>query len=215
MIRRVVTVGVVVALIVSGSVAFAFRENLAPLEVHQPVHLNPTSYEFLVPADDVVQTIVAAFSEARPVVSSLYRSLPLQSSAPIPMNVVYSAETRESSLFGKETFARAGDKTDVYLHSFGEPILSSVYCVLGRRLPYRVEFAIRVQAVGEGSQVSVEALNPRVLKGIGGFGPHGTYSAEVPVRPTTIEEYSLLLYIGDALGAPPMPDVLTGSDSCA
>jgi hypothetical protein len=131
------------------------------------------------------------------------------------MNVVYSAETRENPLFARETFSRAGDETDVYLHSFGEPVLSSVYCVFGRRLPYRGEFAIRVRAVGEGSRVSVEALNPRVLKGIGGVGPHGTYSAEIPVRPTTIEEYSLLLYIGHALGAPPMPAVLTAGESCA
>src|SRR5262245_37593372 len=167
--KRVVAFALIAALAVSGGIAFGFRENLAPLDVHQLPDRNPTSYEFRVPSDVAVRVITEAFSHARPASSSFYQTLRLQSSAPIPMNVVYSAETRDNALFGKGTFMRAGDKTDVYLHSFGEPILSSVYCALGRRLPYRVEFSLTVQAVGEGSLVSVEALNPRVLKGIGGF----------------------------------------------
>jgi hypothetical protein len=213
--KKLVVAALVVALAVCGGVAFAFRNNLAPLEVQQLAHPNPTSYEFRVSPDVAVQAIVGAFSDARPVSSSFYRALPLQSSAPLPMNVVYSAETRDDAIFGKETFARTGDKTDVYLHSFGEPVLSSVYCVLGRRLSYRAEFSISVRAVEQGSLVSVETLNPRVLKGIGGFGPHGAYAAELSVGSTTIEEYSLLLYIGHVLGAPSMPPVLTPGKPCA
>lgn len=34
-------------------------------------------------------------------------------------------------------------------------------------------------------------------------------------RSATIEEYSLLLYIGHVLGAPAMPPVLTPGESCA
>ena len=108
--------------------------------------------------DLVLQAIVEAFSEARPVSSSFYGTLPLQSSAPITKNVVYFAETRDDALFGKETFERAGDKTDVYLHSHGEAVRSSVYCGLGQRLSYQAEFSISVRAVGENSLVSVETL---------------------------------------------------------
>jgi hypothetical protein len=213
--KRAVPVALLVGLLLSGAIAFQFRENLAPLEVRQLAELNPISYEFRVPPDVAVQAIVQAFSDARPVSSPYYQTLPLQSSAPISKNVVYFAETRGNALFGEATFLRAGDTTDVYLHSHGEPILSSVYCVLGRRLSYRVDFSLTVRAVGEGSLVSIEALNPRVLKGIGGFGPHGAYSAEYAVAPTTIEEYSLLLYIGHVLEALPMPAVTTPREPCA
>ena len=213
--KKAVLVALLVGLVLTGAVAYRFRENFAPLEVHQLADLNPVSYEFSVPPDVAIQAIVQAFSEARPVSDAYYRTLPLQSSVPISKNVVYSAETWANARFGEAIFLRAGDSTDVYLHSYGEPILSSVYCALGRRLPYRVEFSLTVRAQGEGSLVSVEALNPRVLKGIGGTGPHGAYSAEVAVAPTTIEEYSLLLYIGHVLGAPPMPAVKTPREPCA
>lgn len=203
-----------IVLAATGSAAIIFRENLAPLKTLKLTQSNPTSYEFLAPPNIVVQTIIDAFSNAKPVSSSFYRELPLQSTAPISMNVTYTAETRKNALFGKDIFRRPGNKTDVYLHSFGEPILSSVYCSLGHRLPYRVEFSIRVQALEYGSRVIVEALNPRVLKGIGGLGPHGPYSAELPVKSTTIEEYSLLRYIGNVLGSPPMPPVIIPGEQC-
>lgn len=201
--------------IAMGGIAYTFRENIAPLEVYRLSVPNPTSYEFRVPADVARNAIVYGFSDSRSVVSSFYATLPLRTSAPGGGNVSYTAETNKNAVFGKDVFMRPGDNTDVFLHSFGESILSSTYCALGTRLPYRADFSIIVQSAGDNSLVTVKALNPRVLKGIGGFGPHGAYPAEVSVEPTSIEEYSVLLYIGHLLHAPSMSPVLTPRQPCA
>jgi len=44
-----------------------------------------------------------------------------------------------------------------------------------------------------------------VINGARCCGPHGYYANDVPVEPTTIEEYKILLYIGQVLSVRDMP----------
>ena len=101
----------------------------------------------------------------------------------------------------------------IHLQSFHDPIgKSPVYFADGRPLDYLAEFTIEVVERGPGeSEVQVTTLRPEVINGrgfgVGSCGP-GFANRYVPVEPTSIEEYELLLRVGAALHEKGMPALL-------
>jgi len=123
-------------------------------------------------------------------------------------DLTLALETKKDALFGKAVFENQETQNDIYLHTFGDPIKSHSYFALGKPLEYRVSFHIHFQSAQDGkTTILINAINPTVVKGIGGLGPHGFYLKDVPVQPTTIEEYELLKYVGYLLGEKNMPAV--------
>ena len=97
-------------------------------------------------------------------------------------------------------------KEDAWLNSFGN-IDSKIYFKNGNPLPYSVSFHIHLDSVSENrTNVEIFTLNPKIFRwGIlyGNIGHGYAHMEEVP--PSTIEEYEILLSIGEQLGEKGMP----------
>jgi hypothetical protein len=179
--------------------------DLAPLSVHRLSTPNPTSYGFKVPPGEARKKISDGFHPRTQLGSPFYRSLGLREAGSRNSHLSFNLETAESAVFSRKIFEQYSDLIDFHLHTYGTAIKSRTYFALGESLPYVATFAVSVKIEGQHTLVSIITIDPNVLKGFGGIGLHGTYEARVSVEPTTIEEYSLLLYIGNLLGVTDMP----------
>ena len=106
-------------------------------------------------------------------------------------------------------FGAPGGEDDLLLRYGHMPMgLSSVYSVGGRPVPYLADFQLRIEALGAGrTRVEVETIDPQVIAGRTLLpGRHFTRpNIYVPVEATSVEEYRLLLRLGELLGEPDMP----------
>ena len=117
------------------------------------------------------------------------------------MFIDFQAETYKTALFGKSYFAKPNTENDIYIHNFGTCWFSKLYHSKGKPLKYRTPFFIKLTKINEvTTKVFIAAEDPKVLNGISGYGPHGAIARETTVEPSTIEEYSILLFIADKLG---------------
>lgn len=115
--------------------------------------------------------------------------------------ISFSAETMENPIFGKEYFSKPNTINDIYIHCFGEAWLSGLYYSKGQPLEYRTAFSIKLSKVDSTStKVTIIAENPKVLNGVSNYSAHGPVARETTVESSTIEEYSLLLFIANKLG---------------
>jgi hypothetical protein len=168
-------------------------------------HKNPTTYVFNHSVPELKERIVAAFQIEKQSAGSF--CVFFRCEAPF----LISVETKEHATFAGHLFDNRENADDVYLHSYGEPFgLSAVYFANGKPLRYRAAFHLHLAAVNERStKVTVLTQNSTVINGAKCCSPHGYYSNDVPVEPTTIEEYKILLYIGQVLGVRDMPPLHT------
>ncbi len=113
----------------------------------------------------------------------------------------FQIETNKTALFGSTYFAKPNTANDIYIHNFGACWLSKLYYSKGKPLEYRTAYIIKLTTINKDStKVFIEAEAPKVINGISGYGPHGAVARETTVEPTTIEEYSILLFLADKLG---------------
>ena len=163
---------------------------------------NPTSYVFSRPMSEVRQAIIDALeiTKRSKTTEDFYSSFSENS-------FYFSLETKEDASFSKAIFQNPENSNDLYLHSWGEPIVASpVYFGDGKPLKYRATFQLHLTAPDEKStKVEVITHDPTVINGSKCCGLHGYVSNDVSVEPTTIEEYKILLFIGRVLGATGMP----------
>lgn len=170
---------------------------------------NPTSYEFARPMSEVRRTVISAFDTAKrnPLTEEFHSSFSRTS-------FFFVVESKEDPSFSKHIFGKPENSNDLYLHSYGEPIsFSAVYFGGGQPLKYRATFQLHLTAPTENStRVTVIPHNPTVINGSKCCGLHGYVSNEVPVEPTTIEEYKILLFMGRLFGAQDMPPLRLPED---
>jgi hypothetical protein len=99
------------------------------------------------------------------------------------------------------------------VHSFHAPLWRSpVHRGARGGLPFVAAFHVHLVAHGRAQTlVSVEVVDPEIMNGMtwgfGSCGPGYAWRFE-SVDPTTVEEYALLRYIGRAVGAVGMPEVV-------
>jgi hypothetical protein len=120
-------------------------------------------------------------------------------------------ELKENAVFSRSILNMPGNENDAYIHNFHEPIgPSSVYFSGTNPLLYICEFHLHiVQKTATETQVTVIPQNSEVIDGQSWWGPHGPpANIYKDVKPTTIEEYKILLELGAALGTVKMPQLL-------
>ncbi|MBI1781219.1 MAG: hypothetical protein HYR66_07590 [Sphingobacteriales bacterium] len=114
------------------------------------------------------------------------------------MPISFQAETKQTALFGRSYFEKPNTSNDIYIHDFGICWLSKLYYSNKKPLEYRTAFVIRLTETDkELTKVSIVAEAPVVINGISGYGPHGAIALETAVESSTIEDYSILLFIAD------------------
>jgi hypothetical protein len=168
---------------------------------------NPVWYVFPFPAEHVRQKVLAALEGEglRDLYTSLGSEGPLGQHDPFS----FSIQSIENAIIDPETFANPDFRNDIFLLSDGKAIgPSTKYFGGGKPLKYTADFHLHISAVdAENTVVTVMTINPRVHNGLRCCGPHGSYTNYESVEPSTVEEYTILLFIGRVLGHSDMPPI--------
>ena len=122
------------------------------------------------------------------------------------------AECSTNAVVGKSVFDDPANVHDIYLHSSHTPFTpSAVYRGRNGGLPFMATFHLHLARSGSDTIATIKASNAEVINGtkfgIGSCGP-GQHWNCVSVKPTTVEEYSILRYLGGYLGVTNMPPVI-------
>ena len=142
---------------------------------------NPTSYVFDAGIEDVRKAIINRVEDS------------------LRGYTVYAKEDYENDIFSKNI------KNDALLQNVLD-VGSKMYFRFGKPLPYSPEFIIHLDSISEKkTNVVVITSDTTVVVGGIGFG-HVGYTWEKKVSPSTIEEYEILLLIGQQLGQEGMPE---------
>jgi hypothetical protein len=168
---------------------------------------NPTSFSFPLPLAEVHVKAWQAFSIEHQIDQPIFGSC-----TNISFESTLFAECSTNAVFGEAVFRDPANTNDFYLHTFHKPfVVSTIYHGRDGGLPLIATFHLHLAASGSNTVVTVTASDTEVITGTKfGFGPCGPGQGCVyeSVKPTTIEEYTILRYIGDYLGAANMPEVI-------
>ena len=171
---------------------------------------NPTTYSFALPLEEVRTRALQAFSVEHQIAEPLFSTA--SQSQTTPLESILSAECSNDAVFGERIFRDPANGHDIYLHSFHSPFaISPIYYGRDGGLPFVATFHLHLTSSGSNTFVSVAASDTQVINGTKfGFGPCGAGQGNnyVSVKPTTVEEYSILCYLGRYLGVTNMPQLI-------
>jgi hypothetical protein len=168
---------------------------------------NPTSFSFPLPLEEVHTKAWQAFSIEHQVDQPIFGN-----STNISFESTLFAECSTNTVFGEAVFRDPANTNDFYLHTFHQPfVLSTIYHGRDGGLPFIAVFHLHLVASGSNTVVTVTASDTEVVTGMKfGFGPCGPGRGYVyeRVKPTTVEEYTILRYLGSFIGVTNMPEVI-------
>ena len=142
---------------------------------------NPTSYVFDAGIEDVRKAILTRVEDS------------------LDGYTVYAKEDYDNDILSKNI------KNDALLRNHYD-VKSKMFFRFGNPLPYFPEFIIHLDSISE-KKTNVVVYTSDTTIVVGGIGvPHFGYTWEKKVSPSTIEEYEILLLIGQQLGQEGMPE---------
>jgi hypothetical protein len=163
---------------------------------------NPTKMIFPFAKDTLKLRIVDMFQKFRHIYSESYGKI-FHSYTNDGMKVIidFVPQTSAAPTFARDYFRDKNKWDDIYLYNNGFTWLSPIYFTADDGpLPFRSSYVIKLTSRDSNqTEIEIFAVEPVVIHGTVCCGPHGRYGKEVPVKPTTIEEYSLLLFIAEQL----------------
>jgi hypothetical protein len=109
-------------------------------------------------------------------------------------------------------FTKPGNENDAYLYGGGASVgESKTYFKDDQPLIYYADFHIHLTAIGpRKTRVDIFTYDSSVVTGVDeSWSPHGPALICASVDPTTIEQYQILLKVGENLGAKDMPSLVT------
>lgn len=142
---------------------------------------NPTSYVFDAGIEDARKAILTRVEDS------------------LDGYTVYAKEDYDNDILSKNI------KNDALLRNHYD-VKSKMFFRFGNPLPYFPEFIIHLDSISE-KKTNVVVYTSDTTIVVGGIGvPHFGYTWEKKVSPSTIEEYEILLLIGQQLGQEGMPE---------
>ena len=189
-------------------VAVSCSQDVSRIQTRTLPSPNPTSYTFPLPVEEVRAGALQAFSTEHQTKEPIFGRSPSK----VHSTSTLSAECSTNAVFGKSVFDNPANENDIYLHSFHTPfVASAVYRGGDGGLPFIANFHLHLTGRGSETVVAVAASSAEVINGtkfsIGPCGPGQAWNC-VRVKPTTVEEYSVLRYLGRYLGITNMPEVI-------
>ena len=169
---------------------------------------NPTTYSFPLPVEEVHVGALQAFSTKHQYKEPIFNK-PARTDY---WESVLSTECSTNATYGRAVFADPANAHDIYLHSSHAPFaISAVYRGQNGGLPFMADFHLHLASSDSNTLVTVTASDAELVNGtkfgIGSCGP-GQHWNYVSVKPTTVEEYHIIRYLGDYLGMTNMPAVI-------
>ncbi|MGH7979530.1 MAG: hypothetical protein ACREE6_09150 [Limisphaerales bacterium] len=192
------------------------------------LHPNPTNYEFDAPVNSVTNAISKAFDIWHEKQIKKYQgrvwsgkgdakakhllTLTLQSSGS-----VFLLWKGDVDVLAKNLLTKPGNEIDAYINDDVSPVgESQVYFKDGQPLIYYADLHIHLTPLNaKKTRVEIFTYDSSVVTGVDeSWSPHGPALISVNVEPTTIEQYQILLAIGQQLGVTNMPPLETpGQDA--
>ena len=196
------------ALVAIALVAVSCSHGVSRIQTRSLPTPNPTTYSFPLPLEEVHTRALEAFSSKHQTDKPMFA----RSRSTMDLASVFSAECSTNAINGTAVFRDPGNSHDIYLHTFHTPfVLSSVYRGREGGLPFIATFHLHLTRSSSDTVVTVTASDTEVVNGtkfgMGSCGPGQKWNCK-RVRPTTVEEYTVLRYLGRALGATNMPDLI-------
>jgi hypothetical protein len=201
----------------------ACNRRVEKIEVFSLTHKNPTSYVYPLKNDKLILHIKSLLEYDTQRKNPIF---PKNSSSDVESRLggfgiwgenILSAEDVKDHTFGTERFpglVNSSNANDILLYNISGRFLweSPVYRIGERKLYFSAIFHLHFISLSENeTEITVTALEPCVINGekytYGHASPAYTPRFE-PVKPTTIEEYMILRYIGASLGITNMPALI-------
>jgi hypothetical protein len=180
---------------------FSCTESPHSVEIKKIVQPNPTNYLFNMPSRRLRDTVLKLFSDSAqdddPTLKSVFtdRILPEH-----PFQVSFVPETSDNAVFGADYFKNAGTSNDIFLYPMGSYWYSPVYFHNNKPFLFSSSFAFRFKDISSRQTlITVIVVDPGISNGTKCCGPGGDYAIIQKVKPTSVEEYALLFYIGKKL----------------
>jgi hypothetical protein len=189
-------------------VAVSCSRGVSRIQTHPVPRPNPTSWSFPFPLELVRAQALEAFSIEHQARDRVFG----RPAGPLHMESTLFPECATNAVFSETLFRDAANTNDIYLHSLHSPFtLSAVYRGRNGGLPFMAAFHLHLSPDGPNTRVSVTALDPEVINGekfgFGSCGPGYGWNCE-KVKPTSVEEYVILRYLGRCLGVTNMPKII-------
>jgi hypothetical protein len=182
-------------------------------------HPNPTSYEFDAALGDVKEAIKTGYDKWREEQRKKYREKVWKGAGDTKSKHLLTLALQLSGLtqllwkgdgdsLAKGILSKPGNENDAYIYGGDTPVgESEVYFKDGQPLIYYADFHVHLTAASpKMTRVEIHTHDSNVVTGVNeSWSPHGTSFTSVKVEATTIEEYEILVGIGEQLGAKGMP----------
>lgn len=191
------------------------RQDLVALQEKLLSRRNPTAYVFGDTLENVHGAIQRAFAEhfwkdAEPVDQASK-----DPDSPFGAKLVWRESVIAALCDG--VFEKQENANDAFL--FGMPLAfgkSQIYFKNDLPLTYFADFHIHLTPIGPSkTRVEIFTYHPWVSAGLDPSAPEGPAYIMVDVEPTTIEEYGILLKIGQQLGVKNMPELIVPGPNAA
>jgi hypothetical protein len=162
----------------------------------------------LLPVEEVHARALESFSIGHQVKDPIF---PRSGSAD-HLEFVLFPECSTNAVVRKAVFLDPANTNDIFLDPSHMPFVrSSVYRGRYGGLPFIATFHLHLTGSASSTVVTVTASDTEVVNGtkfgIGSCGPGQGWNCE-RVKPTTVEEYAILRYLGHYLGVTNMPELV-------
>lgn len=217
------TILLVATLAFTGCKNLASQNGPVTLQERMLPHPNPTSYEFDASVSDVQDAIKKAFDKWREEQTKKYqvrvwkwggddKTQHLLTSALQSSGLLHLLWKQDGAIISKDLPNKPGNENDAYIYGGVSPVgESQVYFKSGQPLIYYGDFHIHLTAISPAKTCAeIFTYGSSVVTGVDeSWSPHGPAFISVNVDPTTIEQYQILLGIGEQLGTKDMPPLVT------
>jgi hypothetical protein len=182
---------------------FSCTESPKPVVIKKLAHPNPTSYTFDFPVDKLRDKVINLFSIDPQTNDSILKVVFIDRILKEhPFQINFVAETSDKAAFGTDYYKNVENSDDIFLFSMGSYWYSPLYFRKNNEpFLFFTSFAFKFKAISDQKTLlSVIDINPIISNGTKCCGHSGYMAIEEKVQPTTVEEYTLILYIAEKLG---------------
>ena len=196
-----------IAILSTAMISTACSRGVSRIQTRSLSAINPTTYSFPLPLQVVRGRALEAFSTDHQVKQPVFGHSEPSSN----LEKFFSVECSTNAVVGATIFSDPANTNDLYLHTFHTPFVrSSVYYGKDGGLPFIAAFHLHLSETGSNTTITITASDTQVINGtkfgFGSCGPGKAWNLQ-NVQPTTVEEYSILRYLGSYLGVANMPPV--------
>ena len=176
-----------------------------PIQEKTLLNPNPISYTFSIPLNKLRDTIIKMFDidpqmDDQTLEKIFYYNWP--ETGDIHKNqVIFTPQTSGTDSFGMEYFKNPATKDDVFLTQMADYWYSPKYYHKSKPFEFTASYAIHFDMLDSNSTtITIKPVDAEIFNGTLCCSPHGNYSNTQSVASTSVEEYTLILYIAEKLG---------------